>query len=75
VQCYFVDQNGGFFDPYSVFGGNVSGHDDKATYQLTSIRSFPNPPNTIKVVCGSYDRASNVYGEIHVLKVNPLGVK
>ncbi len=74
VQCYFEDQAGEFFDGYTVTG-NLSGHDDQAVYSLTTVRTFPNPPNTIGVICGSYDRASTASGQINTTRVNPLGVK
>ena len=74
VQCYFEDQAGEFFDGYTVTG-NLSGHDDQAVYSLTTVRTFPNPPNTIGVVCGTYDRASTASGQINATRVNPLGVK
>ncbi len=74
MQCYFQDQSGPTYDPYNVTG-NLYGHDDQAIYQLTTIRTFPNPPNTIGVICGTYDRASSAYGQINVTRVNPQGVK
>ena len=74
MQCYFEDQAGEFFDGYTVTG-NLSGHDDQAVYSLTTVHAFPNPPNTIGVVCGTYDRASTASGQINATRVNPLGVK
>jgi len=69
-----VDQEGQFFNGYTVLG-NLRGHDDQAVYPLTAIVIFPSPPNTIRVICGSYDRQSVAAGAITALKGNALGVK
>jgi hypothetical protein len=74
VQCYFRDQSGPVSDFYPI-AGNLEMFNDQGIYTMTLIHALPAPPNTIRVICGSYDRQSSAYAGIVAQKVNPLGVK